>query len=811
MRQGDGTDLLGPSNPRSASIGVIYVAPNDDRQSVLTAILTQDKLGFKQVVVVLPCQNKAFQRSVDFDGLKNMRRGLKAEIVFIAPSGPGPAEFARHRRFPVYSSLESFSQSIKLETIVSGTANGSTTKRRLFGFGRKQEVAIPIAVASVSSSHVGEASTFTLPVNKAASVPQEGSYSYKPDEDLDVADEKNGSNGQKVKAIGMVGLVAGAGVATLANDQNSSSTLEHVDEVSSIQSATDSVSQLNGDAPSNSAFVNGNGEPELADSNEAQNQADPGPGIITFSSNAPRSKITRKFPVPPAEVVAVPIVASELSAQTNGTNIATPIKRGNSGKMAAVVGGATAVGVGTARAGSAASGGGGLPPSANAPGGPGGGGVGGTSRQTRILLAILLGVLTVLLIGGITIAAIPGGMNSIAHVIPGATTTAKVTITPDSQDLSNTFQILGVTGTPNPAMREVSARILTSTSPTQSKTVTSTGSIPGTRATGALTFLNTSNSPKSFGSVILRGASGVPVSFNGPISVPAVPPASVTVTGFAVNIGSAGNIAALDISGSCCATGITVKNGAFSGGQNPQPNSVVQQSDIDGAANVLTASLTPPMQATLQKQVQPGEQIVANTLQCNKSTFTANHAAGDHAPNVTVTVAITCKEEVYNQQAALIMGANLLTKQASTDLGPNYALTGNIVAAVTKVTVIDSKGTLTILVKAEGVWVYQFSDTVQQDFKTQIQNKSEQDAINYLKAQPGVKDVKIEISNGGTTLSDAANITIEIVPIPGTTGTPTTGTPTTGTPTPHGSPTIVPTGAVTPPVTPTPTQGLGGS
>jgi hypothetical protein len=135
--------------------------------------------------------------------------------------------------------------------------------------------------------------------------------------------------------------------------------------------------------------------------------------------------------------------------------------------------------------------------------------------------------------------------------------------------------------------------------------------------------------------------------------------------------------------------------------------------------------------------------------------------------------------------------------------------------------VIDSKGTLTILVKAEGVWVYQFSDTVQQDFKTQIQNKSEQDAINYLKAQPGVKDVKIEISNGGTTLSDAANITIEIVPIPGTTGTPTTGTPTTGTPTtgtpttgtptPHGSPTIVPTGAVTPPVTPTPTQGLGGS
>ncbi len=100
---------------------------------------------------------------------------------------------------------------------------------------------------------------------------------------------------------------------------------------------------------------------------------------------------------------------------------------------------------------------------------------------------------------------------------------------------------------------------------------------------------------------------------------------------------------------------------------------------------------------------------------------------------------------------------------------------------------------------------------VQQGFKTQIQNKSEQDAINYLMKQPGIKDVKIEISDGGTTLPDAAHITIEIVPIPGTTGTPTTGTPTTGTPTPQGSPKKVPTGAVTPPVTPTPTQGLGGS
>src|SRR5437763_9105634 len=215
MRQGDGTDLLGPSDPRSASIGVIYVAPSDDRQSVLTAILTKDKIDFKQVIVVLPDQNKAFQRPVDFDGLKNMRRGLKAEIVFIAPSGPGPAEFARQRRFPVYSSLESFSQSIRLETIASGTVNKST-KRRLFGLGRKQETTATVAVASASSSRAGKENASSLPVNGTLRAPQ-NSYSPNPGLDVDGTSENNGLNGQNANAAG---LAADAGLVAIAYVQN---------------------------------------------------------------------------------------------------------------------------------------------------------------------------------------------------------------------------------------------------------------------------------------------------------------------------------------------------------------------------------------------------------------------------------------------------------------------------------------------------------------------------------------------------------------------------------------------------------------
>jgi hypothetical protein len=297
----------------------------------------------------------------------------------------------------------------------------------------------------------------------------------------------------------------------------------------------------------------------------------------------------------------------------------------------------------------------------------------------------------------------------------------------------------------------------------------------------------------------------VPVTFNGPITVPAAPPASVTVTGFAVNVGSAGNIGALDISGSCCAAGIIVKNtGAFSGGQDPQPHSVVQQDDINGAVDALTASLTPGTHSALQQQVKPNEQVVPGTLKCAKSTFTANHAAGDHAPNVTVMVAITCTEEVYDQQAAQAMAANLLKEQASKDPGPAYALTGNIVTAVTIATVIDTKGTVSLLVSAQGVWVYQFSDAVKQDFKNHIANKSEQDVRNILLSHSGVSSVKIVISSG-TTLPDASHIAIEIVAIPGATGSPTPGT---------GTPAVI-SGSLTPTVapmgpTPTPTQGLGG-
>src|SRR6266851_31550 len=95
--------------------------------------------------------------------------------------------------------------------------------------------------------------------------------------------------------------------------------------------------------------------------------------------------------------------------------------------------------------------------------------------------AAVLVVLTLMLIAAIAIAS---------NILPGAVTTATVTITPISHPLSDNFIITAVTGTPHPADRQVQARILSATSVPGQITVTSSGSIAGAQATGQLLFFN---------------------------------------------------------------------------------------------------------------------------------------------------------------------------------------------------------------------------------------------------------------------------------------------------------------------------------
>src|SRR5260370_13420926 len=106
MRQSDGSEILGPDDPRTMVIGIIHVTPNDYRQSVLTAISTQEKLGRDQIVLDLPAQNKAFKSAVDFEGLRKMTSEIEATLVLVAPRGSKLATYAKKEHFLFYPSLD---------------------------------------------------------------------------------------------------------------------------------------------------------------------------------------------------------------------------------------------------------------------------------------------------------------------------------------------------------------------------------------------------------------------------------------------------------------------------------------------------------------------------------------------------------------------------------------------------------------------------------------------------------------------------------------------------------------------------------
>jgi hypothetical protein len=775
MRQGDGSDLPGVSSSRKADIGIVYVAPSDDRQSVLAAIYTQEKLGRKQVAVVLPEQNKAFQRPTDFEGLKSMRRDLKTQLVFIAPSGPGPAEFARQRRFPVYSSLENYARSLQ----DADRPNGSSKKGWSMPW---QRSAAASPAASSKTESIQPLPTIPAPPsNQAVS------------EDDDTTVHQGTRSGAGAAAAGAAGAAA-LGMETLASQGSNppASTdpgdWDRLPPSNTAGPASDNV--LSEDIPTQANTLVPSFSPT-----EAENK--PEPKIIELPGQRGRS--TGKLPMP----VIIPVAAVEPNIPPAPAGTAT--RRRNSDKMAAVGAASTAAGIAamsrTARGGVV------VPPTRGTPIGTGGSGPGGPRRAVWRWVAA--GVVLLLLTGGVIYSLIayanPAVLGPLKGLVPGITPSATVTITPASSDQRNTYVIFGVTGTPDSSQRQVQARQLSSTSPTQSKTVNATGvrQTSGIQARGTITFYNGAFTDQQVNvGTTFNLAGGVHIVTDRAVDIPkASPPPNshpgvASVSAHAAAIGPAGNIAALAINGTCCSVdgSIFAKNlTAFGGGQNPQNFTVVQQSDIDGAARPLENTLTPEAQSSVKGQIHPNEQLV-HSLQCTPSV-TSDHNAGDRATNVTVTVKVTCSGEVYDQQAAQLIASNLLKQQAAKTPGPGYALVGNLTTTVTQVMVTDpKKGTLLLQVKAEGIWVFQFSDAQKQALANLIAGKSKQDAQALLSKQQGIAKADIMLSGGdGNTLpTDPTQITIVVQSVP---GLPGSTTPTTGPGSP-GVPTATPTSSV---------------
>ena len=804
MKQGNGSDLLAVNDPRNGTIGIIYVEPTDDRESVLAAILTQEKLGRKQIAIVLPNQNRAFQRPVDFDGLKNMRRKLQAQLVVVAPQGSGPADFARQRRFTYFTSPESYAKSLREEGEKGEKGEeveaAKATRGGIWPFGGR--IAKPAAATAGAIDVASTVSGAREPKEPGEANVSNGNGQTIIENNVQDEDEQHSSNGGG--ALGAAGLAAGQMMNAVGRNEQPAGTNEREwDDAFAMPVSPTSQTPHASSSDNNAQALEEDEEMGAAlpppINRQGAGDAAVSPGIITFPAAA-QARNTKKLP-------AVNADSDEVGAPSRA-------RRQRFGKTGLAAGtGAVVATSGT---------GGNVPPSGTftGPGNVGTGGPGGRPPQGkrrsgwRILLLALVGLLllSLLLCGGIALAAPSAWQsftNSFSHVIPGSSPTATVTITPKSQLVHNPYVITGVTtGTPDSTKREVQARQLTFTTQPQTKTVSATGFVntPATFATGTLTFTNGSFAPYGVSAnTVFTDAQGVQVENDVLAYIPAANPnggfGRVTVSAHAITGGTRGNIRAFDFSNMvCCANNsVLVSNTVgFGGGQDPQKFTAVQQSDIDNAAAPFKQPLLQSALSTLNGKKHANEQFIA-TPKC-ATHVTSDHQAGDRASSVTVNVTATCAGEVYDKVGVDTIAGNLLNAESVKQTGEGFVLAGNVVTTVTQV-IADNNGKVVLFVNARGIWVAQINDARKAELARLIVGKTQDEATITLLKQKDVSKVdRISISSGNTLPTVAGQITIVVQNVPGLQGTPT-GTPGVGTPTPTNtltSPVVKPSPDVTP-------------
>jgi len=355
-------------------------------------------------------------------------------------------------------------------------------------------------------------------------------------------------------------------------------------------------------------------------------------------------------------------------------------------------------------------------------------------RHRRLFLAGLGSGLLLYLLALVLVAVF------VAPIVMLATT---VTLVPEAKTLSTSLTVTALsTGTPEQARKQVAARVLVVSSPTQSQTVptTGTGHAPARVGEGTVTFYNAAPySQTVVTGTLLTGADGVEIVTDAPAMIPAGNPpieGEATVPAHATAIGPQGNIAPLDLNGLCCMAGVSVKNtAAFHDGQDAYDYPMVTQADIDQAAGPLLAALTPATQTSLQAEVHPNERL-AGPVGCQPA-ITPDHPVGSDVSQVTVSVSVTCHAQVYDHEAVVRLVTNALMQQAMTTLGTGYALRGTISTTITPAGAPPhaKPGTLTLLVTGQGAWVYQVRGAEQARLTKLIASLSRQQATHVLQQQ----------------------------------------------------------------------------
>ncbi|HTK11732.1 MAG TPA: protein kinase, partial [Ktedonobacteraceae bacterium] len=236
-------------------------------------------------------------------------------------------------------------------------------------------------------------------------------------------------------------------------------------------------------------------------------------------------------------------------------------------------------------------------------------------RPARLLIpALLLLALILAIVVNVQLNILP---NPFAVVTSSDPT---ITITPVSQPITQNYTIV-LTHDSTTSPDQFTSHTISATA-NDSQTIATTGKAQtqGTQAKGELQFLNGAFVSQTIltGSVVI-GADGIQVITDENAVIPAANPDTrnggrIMVAAHAANVGSKGNILALDINKTCCVSDgtIFVKNlSAFTGGQDAQSYHFPTQDDVDQVSQSVQANLEQKARQQLQSQLASGEQLAA--------------------------------------------------------------------------------------------------------------------------------------------------------------------------------------------------------
>ncbi|GCE46409.1 hypothetical protein EI42_04513 [Thermosporothrix hazakensis] len=770
MRQGNGSEILGPNDPRSQTIGVIHVAPNDERRSILMAILTQEKLQRKQIVLILPHQNRGFQRPVDYDELKAMRKKIKANMVFVAPSGSPAANFLRHRNFPVYSSLEGYVQSLDDELAESEQRKGWFPLFNKGNGGAKEKQAKP------------------------------------QDQDPSASPQQSARPHVVGGTAAVGGALLGAGAANAMQKRGPGDDADDVDffnEDSPLEPPSpEQVDAQQGYLPKTPHGIDDDEGGETAPLNE-ENEIVRASGVASTRSEPdvapddelsiidlqPKRKAKETIKLnQPDEVELHPLPPRRASGKIG----ADANRNGRSGKLptGALIGAGAGVAAAEGLARKSASQSKPLPrtsgkmPAINAAstGFPGSTRRTTTTKRSGWPWLILIAVLLLALIGGCVGVsyANPSLFSSVQQAFTGAQPGATISITPDSRIVENKYIVVGVEKNPPPDTLQIPVRRLNTSAESRKINVTASGhtKTPGRTATGTLVFTNGMSTAYTVGAgteITINGG-GASVVTDEPAVIPPSDGTSlgqVSVSAHASVVGRAGNIGAMAIDKNCCSNSnsVFVKNpSGFTGGQDPVDYHFLTQDDVDKAINSVKNETSSKAQSDLKTKLQAGEQIVGNP-QCQVQP-NVDQPVGDEGRDIreaTVSVKASCSAWVMKPQDLKQLVSKRLQEQAgsASDLGPGYKLIGDI----TTKTQIKAIQPLRMEVTAQGLWAFEITEQMKDAWAKAIAGKPVNEAKAYLEKQKGIAKGKVSIEMNGDKLpTELGLIGFSIQSVPGLKG-----------------------------------------